>query len=293
MKLLSFAEIIWDVYPDAAVIGGSGLNFCAHAVRCGMEGWLLSAVGPDAYGIRAMAELSRLGMNASLVRPDSHETGKCLVTLDAAGVPSFHVLQNVAYDNVAVTDDDLSVIKKEKFDAFYFGTLQQRAPVSRASILKILRNCDFSEIFCDMNLRKGCYDEESVKNVLQYATVLKLSDEEKPLLDAFGFWKAAYAGEDFATRLFDDYPQLHTVLYTQGAEGSVVYLRTGEMIYVPSCKVQVASTVGAGDSYGAAYLASVLSGKMPEEAGSIAAAVSAKVVSVTDAVPEYSLSDIL
>ena len=293
MKLLSFAEIIWDVYPDTAVIGGSGLNFCAHAVRCGMDGWLLSAVGPDAYGIRAMAELSRLGMNASLVRPDSHETGKCLVTLDPAGVPSFNVLQNVAYDNIAVTDDDLSVIKKEKFDAFYFGTLQQRAPVSRASILKILRNCDFSEIFCDMNLRKGCYDEASVKNVLKYATILKLSDEEKPLLDTFAFWKEKYSGEDFASRLFDDCPQLHTVLYTQGAEGSVIYLRTGEMIYIPVYKVKVASTVGAGDSYGAAYLASFLSGKTPEEAGSIAAAVSAKVVSVTDAVPEYSLSDIL
>lgn len=291
MKLLSFAEIIWDVYPDTAVIGGSGLNFCAHAVKCGMEGWLLSAVGPDKYGERALTELSRLGMNASLVRPDTHETGKCLVTLDAAGVPSFNVLQNVAYDNIAVTDTDLAAIRKERFDAFYFGTLQQRAPVSRASAMKILENCAFSEVFCDMNLRGGCYDEASVRNVLKYATILKISDEEKPLLDAFAFWKAKYAGEDFASRLFDDCPQLHTVLYTQGAEGSVIYLRSGEMIYIPVCKVKVASTVGAGDSYGAAYLAAILSGKTPEEAGMLAAAVSGKVVSVTEAVPEYSISD--
>jgi len=293
MKLLSFAEIIWDVYPDTSVIGGSGLNFAAHASMCGMDAWVMSAVGHDSFGDNAMLELDKFNLNKSFVKRNDFETGKCMVTLDKNGVPSFNVLKNVAYDNISVSDEDIEIIKREGFDAFYFGTLQQRSAVSRASILKILESCHFGEVFCDMNLRGGCYDEESVKNVLSHATILKLSDEEAPLLDAFDFWKKKYSGADFAARIFEDFPQIHTILYTQGIEGSVVYLNDGEMIYIPAVKVKAVSTVGAGDSYGAAYLSTYLMGKCPLDCGTIAAAVSSAVVAVKAAVPVYKLKDIL
>ncbi len=252
---------------------------------------MISAVGRDDLGTKALDQIDKLGMNRFFVRDKPHGTGKCIVTLDGNGVPSFRVLQDTAYDNIEITDKDTELIRAEGFDAFYFGTLQQRGKKSRYSLLKILRECTFREIFCDINLRLDCYDEESIANILSYATVLKISDEEKPLLDAFASFRELFAGEDFAQKLFSEFPQLHTVLYTKGAEGSVIFVRNGESLRIPCVRVKAVSTVGAGDSYGAAYLASVMSGKKTADAGQIAASVSARVVSVTEAVPDYSLTD--
>lgn len=293
MKLLAFADIIWDVYPDTAVIGGAGLNFCAHAVKCGMMGDLYSAVGKDEYGKRALQELCRLKVGRRFVQKNSFVTGKSIVTLSEGGQPSFEVLQNTAYDNIVTDDTLISKIKKEKYDAFYFGTLQQRGKTSRESLCRILNECSFKEVFCDINLRANCFDEESVKNVLDNATILKISEEEKPMLNVFPFWAVRYSQNDFAEKLFSDYPKLHTVLYTMGEVGSVIYLRGGKNVLVPAPRTEAVSAVGAGDSYGAAYLACILAGKSVEEAGAAASIVSAKVVSVTEAVPDYSLKKLI
>ena len=181
-KILSFGEIIWDVYEKGAVIGGAALNFSAHAARCGQETYMFSAVGQDALGREAIDIIHTFGVRTDFIKHADKETGRCLVRLDKNGVPSYHVVQDVAYDHITVSNHDIIAIRELAPDALYFGTLIQRSATSRAALHKLCQACSFGEIICDINLRKDCYDSASVAFCLNNATILKVSEEEEPLL---------------------------------------------------------------------------------------------------------------
>ncbi len=54
MRILSVGEILWDVIGQTEHLGGAPLNFAAHAQKLGHEVFLLSAVGDDKRGLRAL-----------------------------------------------------------------------------------------------------------------------------------------------------------------------------------------------------------------------------------------------
>ncbi len=290
MNILCFGEILWDVYPAHRVIGGASLNFAGHCALGGLDSYLYSAVGKDELGDAAYGELARLGIHSEFVLQSAHATGQCLVTLDENAIPSYRVLTDTAYDNIE--EDAIPTIRERHFDALYFGTLSQRNPTSRKTLLALLKAGHFGEIFCDLNLRDGCYDKESVKNCLENATVLKFSDEEAPRLREYAFWRALEEG-DLMNNLFAAYGQLAYILYTCGKDGSVIYARNAEAVRIPAAKTQVVSTVGAGDSFGATWLCRHLSGDSAEDAARVAAKVSGYVVSVQEAVPSYKIEAFL
>ena len=292
MKILSFGEIIWDVYADRAVIGGAPLNFAAHCVKCGADGYILSAVGNDELGDKAIGELERLNVSTALVGRAKQPTGTCIVTLNEKRIPSYNLINNVAYDFIELSEHTLQKINLECFDAICFGTLSQRNPVSAATLRSLLDACDFGEIFCDINLRPNGYCEDSVKLCFERATTLKISDEEAPLLERFDFMKdISFADSRTALlKLFERYPNVKRILYTKGADGSEVHTREGFTVIAP-VSVPVVSTVGAGDSFGASWLTSMLCGATFEDAAKIATKVSAFVVSRTEAIPDYSIED--
>ena len=292
MKILSFGEIIWDVYPDKAVIGGAPMNFAAHCTKCGAKGYILSAVGNDSLGDDALSELDRLGVNTSLVSRNAYPTGRCNVTLDENRIPTYSLVRDVAYDYIEYSAELANAIRAEGFDALCFGTLSQRNAVSAASLRAILDSCKFSEIFCDINLRPNGYCEESVKLCFESASTLKISDEEAPLLESFDFMKGISFSDARGAlkKIFEKYPNVQRVLYTKGADGSEVHTRD-EVISIAPVKVEAISSVGAGDSFGASWLTAMLGGASYGDAARLAAKVSAFVVSRTEAVPDYSISD--
>ncbi len=293
MKILSFGEIIWDVYPTHRVIGGAPLNFAGHCVRGGAETYLLSAVGRDELGEEALRAIEAVGVRSELISFSDRPTGQCLVTLNEKGVPQYNVLTDVAYDNIS--NDRLAAFGELKFDALCFGTLAQRRPASRATLEKLLAMGSFGEVFCDLNLRNDCYDEGSIKNCLDHATVLKFSDEEAPRLSEFAVWQAVEGSEigETVQKLFAAYPRLKYVLYTKGGDGATVFAKGAAPVDVPAVGDRVVSTVGAGDSFGSTWLCRYLSGDSPADAARVASRVSGFVVSVTEALPEYRIEDFL
>lgn len=293
-KILTFGEIIWDIYTDESFIGGAGLNFAAHSAKCGLESFLFSAVGGDELGNSAKNIVHSFGVCTDFIKQTENETGKCLVSIDDKGMPQYNVLSDTAYDNIIVTDSDISLINEKEFDALCFGTLIQRNNVSRAALKKIVEECSFKEIVCDINLRKNCYDKDSVKFCLENATVLKISEEEEPLLKEMGVYHfEAESLEDVAMAIASEYKQIKYIIFTLGEKGCFVYSKADETYhYQQSEKVKVASTVGAGDSFCAAWTSSYLSGKPIEEATKLAVWLSGFVVSCTDAIPEYDIEDI-
>ncbi len=290
IKIFSIGEIIWDVYPDKQVIGGAPLNFAAHASLCGAKSTLLSAVGNDELGKEALSALSDFGVDIKFIKTTAQPTGQCLVTLDNNAVPSYNVLRDVAYDNIVVTDEDIACINAERYDALYFGTLIQREPVSRKAVQKIANNCAFKEIICDINLRPNCYDKDSVEFCLKNATILKVSIEEEPILRAFGeYYPSSDEIRDIAVALCNSYTNLKIVIITLGKDGSYAYNATeGKDYYQCSIGDTVVSTVGAGDSFAAAWLTGFLDGAPIDECMRRASAVSGYVVAHLEAVPRYS-----
>ena len=275
MKLLSFGEILWDLYPNEKYIGGAPLNFAAHLAKHGHQVYLLSCLGMDALGDEALQRLKAFGILTPYVfRSADKPTGRCVVTLDDHGVPRYDLLSDVAYDHIPCEQI------REDFDALYFGTLALRSEENLTSLDRLLKEKSFQEIFVDVNIRPPFYSEKTVRFALRHATILKISREELPLVAEL------LSVEPCAESIKGKYPNLKILLITCGEDGAYCY-DLEEAFFCEAPKVAVASTVGAGDSFCAAFLDRVSRGETLHSALEYATRIAGFVVSQYDAVPNY------
>ena len=283
MKILSFGEIIWDAYPDKRHIGGAPLNFAAHMSKQGADAYLVSAVGDDLLGKEALEELDRFGIKNDFVSvKNGKPTGKCTVSLDSDGIPVFNLDKTSAYDEIEVSDKLLLC----SFDAIAFGTLAIRNKKSRHALCEILSGGIANTVYCDINLRSPFYDSETVEFALESCHILKVSDTELDYIRSNVLLSEATDWEHLLTKLCERYKNLQIVLLTCGERGAYAYRSFNPKIYYRRAeRVRVVSTVGAGDSFGAAFLSEYLSGKSIDDCLDKAIRVSAQVVSREEAVP--------
>ena len=286
MKVIAIGEIIFDIFGEESKIGGAPLNFCAHCARLGAESAIVSSVGGDKLGENALATLKNFGVKTDFVRKNAFPTGQCLVTLKN-GTPEYNVLRPAAYDKITADNEMIKEISSFNADVFAFGTLIQRDPVSRKAVKDIIQNCKFPHIFCDINLRPGCFDAESTRICLENADILKISSEEEPLLAEFGFYEQSADKRKTVLNICDKFPNIEILLFTKGENGSLVYSKAENGFYdVPSVKTEVVSTVGAGDSYSAAFICEYFKSGNILKAAEAGAALSSFVVSRKEAVPQ-------
>lgn len=280
MKILAIGEIIFDIFNGEAEIGGAPLNFCAHCANLGAESALISAIGNDELGIKALNELKNFGVDTRYIQKNCLSTGQCIVTVKN-GNPEYNVLRPAAYDKISFLKNEYTV------DVFAFGTLIQRDGESRNAVKEILKSGNFNEIFCDINLRKNCYDEDSCRLCLENATILKISSEEEPLLQDFGFYEFTETESEKVRSICKAFGNIRIVLYTKGENGSLIYDKSEDRFYnIPAIETDVVSTVGAGDSYSAAFLCEYLRSGDIRAAGEAGAKLSSYVVAHRGAVPK-------
>ena len=285
MKLLSFGEIIWDVFPDEKHIGGAPLNLAAHAARQGASSWILSSVGNDGLGKDALDKIREFGVKTDFVTvSDTLPTGMCVVTLDASAVPHYDLKSNTAYDEIALTDK----IKDSHFDFLALGTLAMRDEYNRETVKKLLSLGVCDRIYADINIRPPFFSKESILLCLENANIVKISDEELPcVLETLGMDKNTDT-KTAARLLSERFANLEYILITLGAKGSFAYIckdKKFELCEAP--QVAVVSTVGAGDSFGATFLVEFSKVRALPECLKKASEISAFVVTKTEAVPKY------
>lgn len=286
MKIIAIGEIIFDIFESEAKIGGAPLNFCAHCARLGAESAIISAVGGDILGEKALDSLRKFGVKTDFVRKNEYPTGQCLVTLKD-GTPEYNVLRPAAYDKIKIDDEMINAVSDFNADVFAFGTLIQRDPVSGKAVSDILENGRFPHIFCDINLRPGCYNEKTCLRCLENADILKISAEEEPLLSKFGFYERSENERETIPNICRNFPNIKILLFTKGENGSLVYEKRGNRFYdIPRVKAEVVSTVGAGDSYSAAFICEYFKSGNIRYAAEAGAALSSFVVSRKEAVPQ-------
>ena len=277
--IVGIGELLWDMLPSGKAIGGAPANFAYHAGRLGEEGWVVSAVGDDALGHEILDVLDEKRLH-SLVAMVDKPTGTVQVSLDDAGVPTYTIVEDVAWDHIPFTPkmQDLA----SRADALCFGSLVQRNG-SRASVLKFLEAVPASALkVFDINLRQHFYTPEILRKSLEIADVLKINDEEiVTLSEMFGLGSDP---REACRKLIGQY-SLRFVLLTKGAQGSEV-ISPDEVIPQGVGKVDVVDTVGAGDAFTAAFTVAYLRGDSLADAQKLAGEVTAYVCSHKGAMPE-------
>ncbi|MCH5230454.1 MAG: carbohydrate kinase [Muribaculaceae bacterium] len=285
--VVGMGEALWDVLPEGKKIGGAPANFAYHVSQFGLPSCAVSAVGNDPLGKEIIENLTSKGLNFSLAEVP-YPTGTVQVEIDQAGVPQYDIKENVAWDNIPFTDNLLELAKKTS--AFCFGSLAQRNIVSRQTINEFLdampKNEDSLVVF-DVNLRQGFYTKEILCNSMEKCNILKINDEELVTVSRmFG-----YPGIDLQDKcwiLLGKY-NLKMLILTCGINGSYVFT-PGSVSFLPTPKVEVEDTVGAGDSFTAAFIASILKGLSVAEAHHKAVETSAYVCTQKGAMPKLPKS---
>ena len=285
--IAGIGEVLWDVFPDAAHFGGAPANFACHAASLGAESWMVSAVGADELGDRALDALRERGVKCGHVARDAHHaTGRVLVTLDAAGVASYEFAADTAWDHLAWSDALATLAAR--CAAVCFGTLGQRSPVSRETIRRFVEATPPSALrIFDVNLRQRFYDAETIRASLQIATALKLNDDELPIVGELCGLHAVTPREmliELATT-FD----LRLAALTRGPRGSLL-IADGKEDDCAALSATVVDTVGAGDAFTATLATGFLRGLPLATINRHANAVAAFVCSqkgATPALPEY------
>lgn len=275
-------EALWDVLPEGKKIGGAPANFAYHVSQFGLPSMAVSAVGDDALGKEIRENFTSKELKHHLATVP-YATGTVQVELDPNGVPQYEIKGNVAWDNIPWTPELEEIARNTK--AVCFGSLAQRNVVSRETIGRFLDTMPRGEdslVVFDVNLRQGFYTKEILCESMQRCNVLKINDEELVTVSRmFG-----YPGIDLQDKcwiLLGKY-NLKMLILTCGINGSYVFT-PGNVSFQPTPKVEVADTVGAGDSFTAAFVASILKGKSVVEAHNLAVRTSAFVCTQNGAMP--------
>ncbi len=278
--VVGLGEALWDVLPDGKKIGGAPANFAFHAGQQGLDTIAISALGQDTLGDETVEALEEKGLRYLMPRVD-YPTGTVLVELDNDGIPVYDIKTGVAWDNIPLTDEMLEIARGAK--AVCWGSLAQRNEFSRNTIHEFIKATpsDCLRIF-DINLRQNFYTKEVIRESIKLCNILKINDEELVTIGRlFG-----YPGLDMENKcwlILGKY-NLDMLVLTCGVNGSYVFT-PGMMSFQETPKVEVADTVGAGDSFTGTFIASILVGKPVNEAHKRAVEVSAYVCTQNGAMP--------
>ncbi len=291
-KTAAFGEVLWDLLPDASVLGGAPFNFTYRINSLGHEGIMISAVGKDALGTKALETIFGLQISDRLIQVNpAYPTGTVNVFFDEFRNPDYEIIKDAAYDFIVFNDDMKRLVAEA--DCICFGTLAQRNDLSRQTLQKLLQHFTGKYRFYDLNLRKECYSRELVISSLHCADILKLNEKEANELNSLlGLDQKGLAG--ICRKLIHDY-QLQYSVVTLEERGSLAVSAAGEVVYTPGFEVSLNDPLGAGDAFSAGFVDALLRGRPLQEAsetGNLYGAVVATQKGATQEIKSYQLDQL-
>lgn len=281
-RLTSIGEVLWDVFPEGPRFGGAPANVASHAAAMGLEATMVSRVGEDDFGTRAIEELRKRQVNTDYVSKVSGvPTGMVNVAVDDAGKPQFTIQDPAAWDQLVWSDQMRELAKK--CDAVCFGTLGQRHDAARNVIQKFVEATPAKALrVCDVNLRPPFVDDQVIRRSLEIANVLKLSDDELEVIVRAA--RCTGSAPEVLAELLDNWG-LHLIVLTRGSRGAML-VTNDERSDCDGYQVEIEDTVGAGDSFTAAMICGMLLGKPLDVINEKACRIAAYVCSQPGATPQ-------
>jgi fructokinase len=295
-KVVGLGEVLWDLFPGRACLGGAPANFAYITTLMGDHGIVASRVGEDSRGIEALRQLEELRLDIDHVQTDrDHPTGTVNVDVDGNGQPKFEIIQPVAWDHLLWTLDWQHLA--ETANAVCFGSLAQRSATSRETIRRFLKASPPSTLkIFDVNLRQSFYSPEILADSMRLTDIVKLNNDELPKIMSLN--RMPHKDDlSSARRLIEEY-ELELICITRGGKGSLLVSKECSSEH-PGFKVQVADTVGSGDAFTAGLVHEYLHGASLDLMNEVANLVGAWVASEVGAMPtpkrgalEHSLAEI-
>jgi fructokinase len=262
-------------------------------------------LGRDSLGQKAFEQIERLGMETEFIQWDeSYPTGTVDVRFLKPGQPDFTIIENVAYDRIELNTQMIDLV--ESADCLCFGTLIQRCDISRKTLRELLdrfahRNHASAGLsknaapraplaLLDINLRKNCYTEETIRESIGRADVLKLNEEEAPVLAKL-YGASSTSLPDVAQRLMEK-TSLEYCVITLGPKGVFAASVQPELLYLPTYRVQLEDSCGAGDAFTAGFIHCLLGGESLTRACQFGNAMGALVAAQIGATQRLSLREV-
>ncbi len=295
-RVVGLGEVLWDLLPGGACLGGAPANFAYITTLMGDQGIVASRVGEDSRGIEALRRMEELGLDIDHVQTDrEHPTGVVNVKLDGNGMAQYEFPPAVAWDFLRWTSawERLAA----SVDAVCFGSLAQRSETSRETIQRFVAATPKHAVrVFDVNLRQAYYSAEVLSESMKLADVVKLNDEELPKI--MSLMKAPHKDEISSARRLARECDLDIVCITRGGRGSLL-VQLDKVSEHPGFKIRVADTVGTGDAFTAGLVHEYLHGASLDLMNEVANLVGAWVASEMGAMPtpkrgalEHSLAEI-
>lgn len=273
--VVAFGEVLWDLLPTGPLIGGAPFNFANRIAELGQKSRMVSRLGKDELGRKALDRITELHLTTDFVQEDEHHpTGTVEVFLDENKNPDYTIIPHVAYDYITFTEP-LEHLMKEAV-CLCFGSLAQRHTISRNTLHQLLDVFSGSYTFFDVNLRKNCYTEETITLSAEKANILKLNHEEIVVVgQIYGWYEKDLL--KIAEKLVQETHLLYC-LVTLSDKGVLAVAKNREKVYVPGFRVNMVDPLGAGDAFSAGFMHSLLLGKSLQEACYFGNALGALVV---------------
>lgn len=286
-KIVCFGEVLWDVFPAHKKIGGAPLNVAFRLKSFKNEVAVISAVGNDDLGKLILDYLQEHQINTEHVQVlNDFETGEVSVTLSNKGAATYKIEHPKAWDKIAFTEKASDLVKQA--DAFVFGSLSTRDEVSKKTLYKLLEFSDY-KIF-DINLRPPFYDKDLLIELMQKADFIKLNDDE--LYEVSAFMGSKFNNLEQNLQFISKETNTKHICVTKGEHGAVLFYND-QLFYNSGFKIDVADTVGSGDSFLGSLISKLTNGEPPQKAIDFACAVGALVAHNEGANPKISSEEIV
>lgn len=286
-SVVCFGEVLWDNLPEGRMLGGAPLNVCYHLNRSGIDSTIITKIGNDKNGCDLLEELKHLGIKTNFCQiSETKPTSTVEVFLSEQNDVTYEIVEDVAWDEIEVSEKELNIVSNA--DAFVFGSLVARTQQSKNALLLLSEAAKF-KVF-DVNLRAPYYSKELISQLMSGTNLLKLNQEELNIISEwFGFDKISI--KSALSSILEKFSSVKEIILTRGASGSV-YFSGKEFIEYGAKKIKIINTVGSGDAFLAAFLASKLSGEPVQTALEKATLLSGFVATRSGACPEYSIENL-
>ena len=242
-----FGEVLFDVFPDRAVLGGAPFNVAWHLQGFGCDPLFISRIGDDDLGTQIRGGMEGWGMDTAGLQTDTdHPTGQVKVDMSGSS-HSFEILPHQAYDYIDA-DEAQAALSGVSPALLYHGGLIAREPGSKAALEALRAECS-APVFVDINLRAPFWTREGALALMQGACWVKINDEEIAQL------APDQGPEDFRTAL-----EAERLILTKGEQGADLYYDGGVESCAPKAIDNFVDSVGAGDAFASVTILGLLKG---------------------------------
>ena len=238
-----------DRFALEACAGGSPFNVAIGISRLGGQSALLTGISDDLLGQRLISTLEHENVSTEFLVRSGRRTTLSLVGLDQAGHPDY-VFYGLGSADCSLEPGDLPVLDT-KITALHFGSYSLVVRPVADAFSTLLGLCGDRFVSVDPNVRLNVEPDLDIwrTRVREYAAranLLKISSEDL---------EALYPGVAFDTKAAEWISQgVDLVIVTDGGNKIAAWSKQGHQAMISPPKVDVADTVGAGDSFQAALL---------------------------------------